>query len=93
MEASLLESAKGLRPEMAVVDLSLPLGGGILWIKRLHDLCPEMKVVLLSVHDEPEVRQAAEEAGADGFLLKRSLSTDLIPTVESLLATPDTGPS
>jgi two-component system secretion response regulator SsrB len=84
-ERSLLESAERLRPMIAVVDLSLPLKGKLLWIRRLRDRCPGIKLVLLSVYDEPGVRRAATEAGADGFVLKRSVATDLLPTVESLL--------
>jgi DNA-binding NarL/FixJ family response regulator len=84
-EQSLMESAERLRPAMAVVDLSLPLQGNLLWIGRLRDRCPGIKLVLLSVHDEPGVRRSAIEAGADGFVLKRLVAADLLPTVESLL--------
>jgi DNA-binding NarL/FixJ family response regulator len=91
-ERSLLESTKRLRPAMAVVDVSIPLGSNLLWIRRLRNLCPKIKVILLSVHDEPGVRKTAKEAGADGYLLKRSLATDLPPIVESLLGARD-GPS
>ena len=84
-ERSLMESAEKLRPALAVVDLSLPMEGNLQWIRRLRDRCPGIRVILLSVHDEPGVRRAAIEAGADGFVLKRSVATDLLSTVESLL--------
>ena len=47
-----------------------------------------MKLVVLSVHDEPSVRRAAMDAGADGFVLTRAIATDLLPTVEAVLACP-----
>jgi two-component system secretion response regulator SsrB len=87
-ETSLLESADRLRPQMAVVDMSLGRESGLHWLRELHDRCPLVKLIVLSVHDEPTVRRAAAEAGADGFVLKRAIGTDLLRTAESLLAGP-----
>jgi len=87
-ETSLLESAGRLRPDMAVVDMSLGRESGLHWLRELHDRCPLVKLIVLSVHDEPTVRRAAAEAGADGFVLKRAIGTDLLRTAESLLAGP-----
>ncbi len=83
-EASLLEGAKRLQPDVAVVDLSLARHGGLDWLRTLRKLCPEVKVIVLSVHDEESVRQAAIDAGADAFVLKRAIATDLLPAVESV---------
>jgi len=85
-ENSLLESAGRLRPTLAVVDLSLAHGDSLRWLPRLRALCPELKILVLSVHDEPSVRRAALEAGADGFVLKRSIATDLLTAVDAALA-------
>ena len=79
---SLLEGAGRLRPDMAVVDLSLSGDGGLEWLHALRLRCPGMKVIVLSVHDEQAVRQAALQAGADAFVLKRAIATDLLPAVE-----------
>ncbi len=90
-EASMLESAGRLQPELAVVDGSLTHGNGLRWIQGLRQSCPAMKLIVLSVHDESSVRQATMESGADGFVLKRDIATDLLPAVESLLAVPGDG--
>jgi DNA-binding NarL/FixJ family response regulator len=81
-EASLLEGAGRLLPEVAVVDLSLARDGGLGWLRELRRRCPELKVIALSVHDEDSVRRAAMEAGADAFVLKRAIATDLLAAVE-----------
>ena len=47
----------------------------------LRERCPELKVVVLSVHDEDTVRQAALAAGADAVVLKRAIATDLLPAI------------
>jgi DNA-binding NarL/FixJ family response regulator len=80
-EASLLEGASRLRPDVAVVDLSLAQDGGLGWLRAVHQCCPALKVIVLSVHDEETVRRAAIEAGADAFVLKRAIVTDLLPAV------------
>jgi len=83
-EASLLEGAVRLRPEVAVVDLSLARDGGLGWLRELRKRCPDLKVVVLSVHDEQSVRKAAITAGADAFVLKRAIGTDLLEVVDAL---------
>ena len=87
-ETSLLESAARLRPEMVVVDVSLSRDGNLHWIHELRGRWPALKLIILSVHDEPSVHRAAITAGADGFVLKRAIATDLLPTAEALLAGP-----
>jgi DNA-binding NarL/FixJ family response regulator len=83
-EASLLEGASRLQPEVAIVDLSLARGTGLDWLGAMRKRCPRLKVIVLSVHDEQAVRQAALDAGADAFVLKRAISTDLLAAVDSV---------
>ena len=90
-EASLLEGAGRLQPDVAVVDLSLTEGGSLGWLKALRLRCPDVKVIVLSVHDEPNVRRATLEAGADAFVLKRAIVTDLLPAVDRLREGTDPG--
>ena len=85
-ESSLQETAARLRPEVVVADLSLARDRSLRWLERLRQRHPETKLVVLSVHDEPSVRRAAMDAGADGVVLTRAIATDLLPTVEAVLA-------
>ena len=87
-ETSLAESAARLQLEVAVVDVSLARGNSLRWLTQLHDRCPGVKLIVLSVHDEPSVRQAALEAGALAFVLRRAIATDLLSVVEAVLAGP-----
>ena len=87
-EVSLQESAGRLQPETVVVDISLAGDGSLHWLQRLRQSCPGMKVIVVSIHDESCARQAAMDAGADGFVLKRAIATDLLPAIESLLTGP-----
>ena len=83
-EASLIECAGRLQPDMAVVDLSLAHDNQLDWLQALRHDCPELKVIVLSVHDEQSVREAALRAGADAFVLKRAIATDLLNAVDAV---------
>jgi DNA-binding NarL/FixJ family response regulator len=85
-EMSLFESADRLQPTLAVVDLSLVRGQGPQWLSRLRHRCPGVKLILLSVHDEPSACRAAIAAGADGFVLKRSIGTELLTAIDAVMA-------
>jgi len=83
---SLVEGATRIQPALVVVDLALAGGDLPRLLGTLRERTPQAKVLLLSVHDEPVVAAEALAAGAHGLVLKRSLSTDLLPAVDALLA-------
>lgn len=67
---SALEMAAKTRAEMAVVDVALPGISGLELCRRLRRRFPGMKVVLISMFDEPEWKAEAARAGASAYLLK-----------------------
>ena len=81
-ETSLVDAASRLLPDVAVVDLSLARERGLGWLRAVRERCPDLKIIVLSVHDEHSVRRAAMDAGADAFVLKRAIATDLLAAVE-----------
>ncbi len=85
-EASLFKSARQLKPTAVIADLSLARSDNLGWLHGLRARCPELKIIVLSVHDELSVRRAALDAGADGFVLKRAIATELLPTAEAVLS-------
>jgi DNA-binding NarL/FixJ family response regulator len=84
-ERSLCETAQQLRPRMAVVDLVLARGDVEGLVGRLRLACTGMRVILLTVHDEPAVARAVSMAGADGLVTKGRIATDLLPSVAAVL--------
>jgi DNA-binding NarL/FixJ family response regulator len=84
-ERSLMEAVATFKPELVVVDLSLPGGRDANVARRLMRLHPDLCVIVLSVHDEPTVVGQMLSAGVAGFVLKRSAATDLIPAVKEVL--------
>jgi two-component system secretion response regulator SsrB len=93
-ERSLIESAGRLQPTLALADLGLARDSNLLWLQRLRKRCPGLKIILLSVHDEPSIHRAALEAGADRVVLKRALATELLPAIDAALGeAPTPGPN
>lgn len=85
-EVSLFESARRLQSDLAVVDLALSRGNGLDLVRRFRDRFPGMKLIIVSIHDQPSVRHAVLEAGADGFVAKRAIATDLLAAADAVLA-------
>ena len=90
-EASLLEGTRRLRPDVVVVDLSLAEHNGLDWLRAVRERSPGVKVIVISVHDEQSVRLAALQAGADAFVLKRAIATELLPAVALVRAEQEEG--
>lgn len=84
-EASLLEAVPRFEPDLVVVDLSLPASGGVNVVRRLFGRHPGLRVIVLSVHDEPAALSQALGAGAAGFVLKRTAALDLTAAVDAVL--------
>lgn len=84
--ASLFDAATKLSPDLVVVDLSLPVAGGMNIVSAVKERFPNMKVVAMSVHDEKVAVDEVMETGAEGFVLKRSAATDLIPAVRTVIS-------
>jgi DNA-binding NarL/FixJ family response regulator len=84
-ETSLLEAAEKIMPDLIIADLSLPVTKEINIARRLKKLFPNTKLIILSVHDEQAAINECTEAGAAGFVLKRSAVIDLIPAIEAVM--------
>ena len=84
-EPSLIAAIVGAQVDLIIADLSFPLTSGESVPRLLQRLNPGLKAIILSVHDEQTVVDACFAAGAKGFVLKRSASTDLLAAVETVL--------
>jgi len=78
-----VQLANQLRPDVAVVDLTMPRLNGVEAIRQIRRDLPDTEVVVLSVHDsEPYVVQALR-AGAAGYVLKRNAATELAAAIRA----------
>jgi DNA-binding NarL/FixJ family response regulator len=81
----LFETVAKIVPDLAVVDLSLPVSGEINIARQVIDKHPDLKIIILSVHDEKTIVSEVMGFGVSGFVLKRTAATDFIPAVEEVL--------
>ncbi len=84
-EASLIEAAERLGPDLIVADLSLPVSKEVNVARRLKKAFPGIRLIILSVHDEGTAVGECLEAGAAGFVLKRTAVNDLVAAIETVL--------
>jgi len=82
--AEAMRLAQELRPDVMLLDLVMPGGNGLEVLRWVKAERPEIKVIIVTVHAEDAYRQAAEASGADAFLLKKTLGTVLLPTIQRL---------
>jgi DNA-binding NarL/FixJ family response regulator len=73
-------------PDVVLMDIFLPRMSGIECIVRLKAIMPEIQIVILTAMDNQELLFTALEAGADGYLLKRTKSSDLRKALLDVLA-------
>jgi DNA-binding NarL/FixJ family response regulator len=81
----LCKAVSKLSPEVAVTDIAMPEMNGIEATRLIAKDCPDVKIVVLSIHDEPEIIEAVFEAGASGYVSKFTAHTELIPAIEDVL--------
>jgi DNA-binding NarL/FixJ family response regulator len=78
--------ARELRPQVVLMDIAMPRLGGLEAIRRTKAERPDAKIIVVTVHGEAAYRRAAEAAGAVAVVLKKSLGTDLLPTIRRIVA-------
>jgi DNA-binding NarL/FixJ family response regulator len=83
---SFLEMARRMKPDACIVDISMPRMGGVEASRRLLKRNPKARIVFLTVHEDPVYRDEAFALGALGYVLKRSVGSDLIPALLSVLS-------
>ena len=70
--------------DFIVMDLSMPGKGGIETTKQIKKHFEDIKILILSMHDNPTLIKQAMDAGANGFILKNDISDDLIKAIFSI---------
>jgi DNA-binding NarL/FixJ family response regulator len=81
---ALLDAAPRLRPDIVVLDIAMPLLNGLDAARLLRQKMPEVKVIFLTVSEDPDLAAEAFRAGASGFLLKNSAASELLQAIEEV---------
>src|SRR5881227_3351085 len=76
--------AEKAQPEIAILDITMPLLNGVDAARELMKSAPKTKVILLTRHDEPQYVTEALRAGVKGYVLKSQAATDLVESVHQV---------
>ena len=82
---ALVETAQTLRPDLILLDISMPLLNGLEAARQLRTLVPNSKLIFLTMHASPTYATEAFQAGASGYLLKHSAAEELSQAIQSVL--------
>jgi DNA-binding NarL/FixJ family response regulator len=81
-ESDALEGILALKPDLAVVDLSLKQGDGLALITQLHERCPALKILVFSMHNQAHFVTAALAAGAHSYVVKEEGTERLLEAIQ-----------
>lgn len=81
-----IERVEELAPDLVVLDIAMPRMNGIEATKEIKRRHPEMKILVITVHDDEQYMNTAMEAGADGYFLKDATYGELMIALHDLFA-------
>ena len=73
------------QPDVILLDIRMPVLNGIQATEKIHQLYPDVKIIILSMHDEEEYITKALQAGAQGYLLKKTGKEELIRAIRTVM--------
>jgi len=82
---ALLTAAEKLKPDVILIDISMPVLNGIDAARQLRKTVPSAKLIFLTMHGDADYVTEAFRAGASGYLLKRSAASELITAIREVL--------
>ncbi len=79
-----IQTARETRPDVALLDLTMPRIGGMKALEKMARDCRETRVLVLTMHDDPAYLRSALAAGASGYLLKRAVDSELLAAIRAV---------
>ena len=82
---ALLDAATTLKPDLIVVDIAMPLLNGLEAGRRLKQQMPGVKLIFLTMNEDPELAIEAMRSGASGYVLKQAAASELLQAMQAAL--------
>lgn len=83
---SAIERAKSLHPELILLDVSMPVMGGLDAARELRQIMPHVPIILISQYTDRAYAQEALKAGAGGYVIKRSAGKELAVAIQAVMS-------
>jgi len=83
---ALLEAAARLKPDVCIIDISMPLLNGIDTATHLKKSSSPAKIIFLTIHNDSDSVGAAFKSGAEGYVFKTRMAADLVVAIREVLA-------
>lgn len=80
-----LQKAQDLQPDLVLLDIGLPKLNGLEAARRIRRLCPESKIIFLSLESSPDIVRKALSLGSQGYIHKPRAQSDLLLAIEAVL--------
>ncbi len=82
---ALLAAVRELRPDVVVLDITMPLLNGLTAAREIHEMDRAVKMVFVTMNEDPELAADAFRAGASAYLLKRSAASELVTAIQQVM--------
>jgi DNA-binding NarL/FixJ family response regulator len=79
-----VEKASKLKPQVAILDIGMPLLNGVEAARRIHKASPQTEILILTMHESDDLVQQVVEAGARGYILKDDADRVLLAAVDAV---------
>jgi two-component system, NarL family, nitrate/nitrite response regulator NarL len=84
-----IQKAENLKPDLVILDLSMPVMSGLDAAPRLKQLLPGVRIILFTVEESNELDRLARAGGIHAVVAKREAASKLVPQAQALLASID----
>jgi DNA-binding NarL/FixJ family response regulator len=82
---ALVHAVRDLRPDVVVLDISMPLMNGLTAASRIREFDKDVKLVFLTMNEDPDLAAQAFQVGASAYLLKRSAASELLSAIQQVV--------
>src|SRR5580692_3695485 len=82
---ALLDAAPALKPDVILIDMSMPRLNGLEAGRRLRQMMPRVKLIFLTMNEDPDLAAEAIRNGASGYLLKTCAASELLDAIQAAL--------